>query len=85
MVTSAPNYPHGIIDKVPEMSAIAAKHGIPLHVDCCLGGFLLPFMRKAGYNVPKFDFSLPGVTSIAADTHKVNIIPSLHINLQTLL
>lgn len=46
------------------------RRGIPLHVDCCLGGFVLPFARELGHPVPPFDFSVPGVTSISADTHK---------------
>ena len=40
------------------------------HTDACLGGFLLPFARKLGYPVPRFDFEVPGVTSISADLHK---------------
>ena len=42
-----------------------------LHVDCCLGGFILPFAKRMGYSgIPEFDFSLPGVTSMSLDTHK---------------
>lgn len=52
------------------MSKLAVKYRIGLHVDCCLGGFFLPFAKKLGYNVPEFDFSLPGVTSMSLDTHK---------------
>ncbi len=70
MVGSAPSYPYGMIDPIAEMSEIALERGIGLHVDACLGGFMLPFVRKAGYPVPDFDFSLPGVTSISADVHK---------------
>jgi sphinganine-1-phosphate aldolase len=51
MYASAPNYPHGIIDNVPEMSKIAKQYSIGLHVDCCLGGFVLPFAKKAGFNL----------------------------------
>ena len=50
---------------------LGRKYDIPVHTDCCLGGFLVPFMEKAGYSVPKTDFRVPGVTSISADTHKV--------------
>jgi len=67
---SAPQYPHGIIDPIEELSTIAVNHGCGLHVDCCLGGFILPFARKLGYPIPNFDFGLPGVTSMSADTHK---------------
>ena len=69
---SAPNFPQGVIDPLSDLSNIAVKYGIGLHVDACLGGFVLPFARSMeGYdNIPQFDFSLPGVTSMSADTHK---------------
>ena len=51
---------------------LGTKYNIPVHTDCCLGGFLVPFMEKAGFDVPKVDFRLPGITSISADTHKVS-------------
>ena len=68
--SSAPNYPQGIIDPISELSEIALEHNVGLHVDCCLGGFVLPFARKLRNNIPDFDFTLPGVTSMSADTHK---------------
>ena len=52
------------------MSDIAKKNNIGLHVDCCLGGFILPFLCKSGYYGYKYDFILDGVTSISADMHK---------------
>jgi glutamate/tyrosine decarboxylase-like PLP-dependent enzyme len=67
---SAPNYPHGVIDPIGALSEIALEHNVGLHVDCCLGGFVLPFARTLRGNIPDFDFTLPGVTSISADTHK---------------
>jgi sphinganine-1-phosphate aldolase len=70
MAGSAPAYPHGVIDPIADLAAIAMDKGISFHVDACLGGFLLPFMTKLGYTVPPFDFSVPGVTSISADVHK---------------
>lgn len=70
IVGSAPNFPHGIIDPIEEMSEFARKNGIGFHTDACLGGFVLPFAAKLGYPVPSFDFRLPGVTSMTADTHK---------------
>lgn len=70
IVGSAPAFPHGTIDPIEEMSEIALSKKIPFHTDACLGGFILPFARKLGYPVPKFDFALPGVTSISVDTHK---------------
>lgn len=70
LVASAPAYPHGIIDPVEELAAIASERGVGLHVDACLGGFVLPFARELGYPVPPFDFRVPGVTSMSVDTHK---------------
>src|SRR5439155_1637368 len=67
---SAANYPHGLIDPLARLSEVALAHGIGMHVDACLGGFLLPWIEKLGYDVPPFDFRLPGVTSMSCDTHK---------------
>ncbi|MBI3395265.1 MAG: aminotransferase class V-fold PLP-dependent enzyme, partial [Spirochaetia bacterium] len=70
IVGSAPCFPHGVIDPIEEMSELARERGIGFHTDACLGGFVLPFAEKLGYPVPPFDFRLPGVTSMSADTHK---------------
>ena len=70
LVGSACNYGYGTVDPIEELGALALEHDIGLHVDGCLGGFLLPFGRELGYDIPNFDFSVPGVTSISADTHK---------------
>jgi len=70
MVGSSPCFPHGVIDPIEELSEIARKKGIGFHTDACLGGFILPWAEKLGYDVPPLDFRLPGVTSISADTHK---------------
>ena len=70
MIGSAPSFPHGVIDPIEELSAFALERRIGFHTDACLGGFVLPFAREAGFPVPRFDFSLPGVTSMSADTHK---------------
>ena len=67
---SAPEYPHGTIDPIEEMGAIASKKKIPLHVDACVGGFILPFMEMNGESLPLWDYRVPGVTSISADIHK---------------
>jgi glutamate/tyrosine decarboxylase-like PLP-dependent enzyme len=67
---SAPNYPFGVIDPIPELSALAAKREISFHTDSCLGGFLLPFLEELGEKIPPFDFRVPGVTTISADVHK---------------
>lgn len=70
LVGSAPGFPHGVIDPIAELSELARKKRIGFHTDACLGGFVLPFAKKLGYEVPPFDFRLPGVTSISVDTHK---------------
>ncbi|MGZ6884565.1 MAG: pyridoxal phosphate-dependent decarboxylase family protein [Nocardioidaceae bacterium] len=67
---SACNYGYGTIDPVAELGQLALRHGVGLHVDACLGGYILPFGEELGYDVPPFDFRVPGVTSISADTHK---------------
>ena len=70
LVGSAGNYPYGTIDPIGELAALALEHDIGMHVDGCLGGFILPWGEELGYDIPVFDFRLPGVTSISADTHK---------------
>ena len=70
LVGSAGSYPHGLVDPIAELSDLAIERGINLHVDGCLGGFILGWGQALGYAVPTFDFRLPGVTSISADTHK---------------
>eukprot|EP00750_Incisomonas_marina_P026956 INCI6050.5.p1 GENE.INCI6050.5~~INCI6050.5.p1 ORF type:complete len:630 (+),score=111.76 INCI6050.5:85-1974(+) len=72
---SAPQYCHCVIDPVEEVSKIAQRHGLPLHVDACYGGFILPWIEKIGYKVPTFDFRVEGVTSITADCHKYGYAP----------
>jgi sphinganine-1-phosphate aldolase len=67
---SAPEYPHGSIDPIEAMGAIAQQHAIPMHVDACVGGFILPFMAMNGVVLPAWDYRVPGVTSISADLHK---------------
>lgn len=67
---SAPSFPHGVLDPIAELSSLALEHGAGFHTDACLGGFLLPWANELGYSIPPFDFRLPGVTSISADTHK---------------
>ncbi len=67
---SAPTFPHGVIDPILKLSELARRNNIGFHTDACLGGFVLPWAEKLGYDVPVFDFRLPGVTSISVDTHK---------------
>ncbi|SMN20835.1 similar to Saccharomyces cerevisiae YDR294C DPL1 Dihydrosphingosine phosphate lyase [Maudiozyma saulgeensis] len=76
LVGSVPNFPHGINDDVEGLGKLAQKHNLRLHIDCCLGSFIVAFMEKAGFqNVPIFDFRIPGVTSISCDTHKYGFAP----------
>ncbi len=70
LVASAPSYSQGVIDPIAEIGEIAQEKGLLFHVDGCVGGIHLSFMRKLGYDVPDFDFTVPGVTSISADLHK---------------
>ena len=82
LYASAPGFPHGVVDDVPALAAVARAAGAALHVDACLGGFVLPFAAAAGAGgpagaprrpLPRFDFSVPGVTSMSADTHKFGL------------
>jgi sphinganine-1-phosphate aldolase len=75
IVGSAPTYPHGIIDPIQSLAAIAQERSISFHSDACLGGFVLPFAKRLGYDIPPFDFSVPGVTSMSADVHKFGFAP----------
>jgi sphinganine-1-phosphate aldolase len=70
VVGSAPSYPQGVIDPIPDIAALALERGILCHVDACMGGFLLPFLTELGRCDEPFDFRVPGVTSMSADVHK---------------
>jgi sphinganine-1-phosphate aldolase len=70
LMGSAPQYPHGVLDPIEALAKLALENGIGLHVDACVGGFILPFLKKLGEDIPSFDFSVKGVTSISADLHK---------------
>jgi glutamate/tyrosine decarboxylase-like PLP-dependent enzyme len=70
VVGSAPTYPHGVVDPIADIAALALDRGILCHVDACMGGFLLPFLTQLGRFDEPFDFRVPGVTSISADVHK---------------
>jgi sphinganine-1-phosphate aldolase len=75
MVASAPNWPYGLVDPIPEIAAIARRRGLWMHVDACVGGYILPFAKKAGFSAPDFDLSVPGVCSLSADLHKYGYVP----------
>lgn len=70
LVASAPSYAHGVVDPISEIAAIAQKRDLFCHVDACVGGFYLPFAQNLGFDIPDFDFRVPGVTSMSMDLHK---------------
>ena len=47
---------------ISALSDLAIRHRLGLHVDCCLGSFLVPFLERAGFETVPFDFRVPGVT-----------------------
>lgn len=75
LVGSAPSYPQGAMDPIPELAQLAREHDLLMHVDACVGGMMLPFVHKLGYPVPAFDLSVPGVTSLSVDLHKYGYAP----------
>ena len=75
VVGSAPQYPQGVIDPIPDLADLAADVGASFHTDACMGGFVLPFMEALGEPVPPWDFRVPGVTTISADIHKLGYAP----------
>jgi glutamate/tyrosine decarboxylase-like PLP-dependent enzyme len=75
LVGSAPSYAHGVVDPIAALGEIAQEHDLLLHVDACIGGFLLPYFERLGAAFPRFDFRVPGVTSISMDLHKYAYAP----------
>eukprot|EP01127_Copromyxa_protea_P002783 TRINITY_DN12734_c0_g1_i1.p1 TRINITY_DN12734_c0_g1~~TRINITY_DN12734_c0_g1_i1.p1 ORF type:complete len:544 (-),score=109.59 TRINITY_DN12734_c0_g1_i1:44-1654(-) len=75
VVGSCPSFPWGTIDDIQGLGKIAQEYNIGLHVDCCLGSFVVAFMEQSGFPLPLFDFRVPGVTSISCDTHKFGFAP----------
>ena len=80
LVGSAVNFPVGCQDDIVGLAKLATKYKIGLHVDCCLGSFIMPFLKEAGFPVRPFDFSVEGVTSISCDTHKVGLLDQFTMN-----
>jgi len=74
-VGSAASYAHGVIDPISELASLADEHGALMHVDACIGGWVLPFQRELGIEQPSFDFTVTGVTSISMDLHKYAFAP----------
>jgi glutamate/tyrosine decarboxylase-like PLP-dependent enzyme len=75
LVGSAVSYAHGVIDPIPELGQLALERDLLLHVDGCIGGFVLPYLRRLGRPVTDFDFTIPGVSSISMDFHKYAYCP----------
>ena len=75
LVGSAPCFSYGTIDPIAALGQLARECELWLHVDACVGGYLAPFVARAGYPVPDFDFAVPGVTSLSADLHKFGFCP----------
>ncbi|MFC6599059.1 pyridoxal phosphate-dependent decarboxylase family protein [Kitasatospora paranensis] len=75
VVVSAPSYAHGVVDPVAEIAAMAADRGLPCHVDACVGGWLLPWLSDCGADIPAFDLTVRGVTSLSCDLHKFGYAP----------
>ncbi|HEY7272286.1 MAG TPA: aminotransferase class V-fold PLP-dependent enzyme [Actinoplanes sp.] len=75
MAASAPSYPHGVVDPIPALAAVAEARGVRFHVDACFGGWVLPYLRRLGADLPPFDLSVAGVTSISVDLHKYAYAP----------
>lgn len=75
LVGSAPAYPYGVMDPIVDIAALAKRKNLLCHVDACIGGFILPFIKEAGYAIPPFDFEVDGVTSLSADVHKYGYAP----------
>src|SRR6185312_8812035 len=75
VAASAPSYAHGVVDPIPELAAAAAEHGVRFHVDACFGGWVLPYLKRLGADLPEFDLAVPGVTSISVDLHKYAYAP----------
>lgn len=70
IVASAPSYAHGVVDGIEAIGQIAISKKVLFHVDACVGGMYLPFAKQLGYDIPNFDFSVEGVSSISLDFHK---------------
>jgi sphinganine-1-phosphate aldolase len=75
IVGSACSYAHGVVDPIREIAKLASDRGILCHVDGCMGGFLLPYFKRLGAEIPDFDFRVPGVTSMTMDFHKYGLTP----------
>jgi sphinganine-1-phosphate aldolase len=74
ILCSAPTIASGKFEPVPELAKIAREYQIGCHVDSTLGMFY-PFLEEAGFDAPRADFSVPGVTSISVGLHTYGRMP----------
>lgn len=75
LIGSAPCWPYGLYDPIEDIARLAARLGLWMHVDACVGGYLAPFVERSGHALPAWDFRVPGVMSISADLHKYGYCP----------
>lgn len=75
IAASAPSWPYGQVDPIEELGRIAEDRDLWFHVDACVGGYILPFFRALGEDIPKYNLSVPGVRSITGDLHKYGYVP----------
>lgn len=75
LVGSAPCFPYGVIDPITQIGELAERKRLWLHVDACVGGYLAPFARLIGRDIPEFDFGVKAVHSMSADLHKFGFCP----------
>jgi sphinganine-1-phosphate aldolase len=75
LVGSAPCFPYGVVDGIPALGEVALRHGVALHVDACVGGYVANFARELGAGFGPFDFAVPAVVSLSADLHKFGFCP----------
>ena len=75
IVGSAPNWPYGHVDPIAEFGQLAIDHDLWLHVDACVGAYILPFMIELGESIPPYDLTVPGVRSMSGDLHKYGYAP----------
>ncbi|MFI6561189.1 tyrosine decarboxylase MfnA [Streptomyces sp. NPDC050534] len=73
VVATAGSSEFGVVDAVDEIAPALCGRNVHLHVDAATGGFIIPFARELGYDLPQFDFTVDGVDSITIDPHKYGL------------
>jgi len=75
IAASAPNWPYATVDPIEQLGRIATERDLWLHVDACVGAYILPFFRDLGEDIPSYDLSVTGVRSLSGDLHKYGYAP----------